>query len=413
MSRVKKEKVSQEDLLIKIAKNYDIKVEDVKQAVIEAFKAAIKKEYRDILKKTTKNNIVLRNNDIQIDSKGNFKIELDCEFVSYDSKEDSYEHTPILVNAKNEKYKYGIPGNTFTQVVDTTLFNADSRKEFLNTLTKELGYYKTRNLEKYYKEKINTLITGNLIKEETYAKTVKVYDKDKGMEKEIYKQSIGCIISFGNGIEALLDKDNLFYKDHFKSGSPIQVILKDVKFNDESKKLELIVDRKSEDYIEALYKFYYPDIINNVKFYKIAFEDTVSGYYTPKEHNYISEKVMGKCKICVDVVNEYVDPVTALIGPNGERSSRISSDLGIQVEILKYSNNIKDFIINTIAPAKVITVLGTGDTKTKVAKVIVEDNQLSLAIGKSGINARLANVLTDWKIDIKSRTQANAEGQIF
>ena len=78
----------------------------------------------------------------------------------------------------------------------------------------------------------------------------------------------------------------------------------------------------------------------------------------------------------------------------------------IKIDIIKYSKDPAEFIANSLSPAKVLSV--DVDEDNKSAKVVVDDNQLSLAIGKEGQNVRLAAKLTNWKIDIKSKSQKEA-----
>ena len=95
------------------------------------------------------------------------------------------------------------------------------------------------------------------------------------------------------------------------------------------------------------------------------------------------------------------------VGPKGARVQNIVNELkGEKIDIIKWSKNPEEFIASSLSPAKVVSV--TVDEDSKSAKVIVDDNQLSLAIGKEGQNVRLAAKLTNWKIDIKSKSQAEA-----
>jgi len=95
----------------------------------------------------------------------------------------------------------------------------------------------------------------------------------------------------------------------------------------------------------------------------------------------------------------------ACVGPKGIRVQNIVNELrNEKIDIIKWSKKSEEYISNALSPAKVLNVVVEENSKS--AKVIVEDNQLSLAIGKEGQNVRLAARLTGWKIDIKSRTQA-------
>jgi len=112
-----------------------------------------------------------------------------------------------------------------------------------------------------------------------------------------------------------------------------------------------------------------------------------------------------RSKIAVHTNNPNVDPIGACVGPSGQRVNMISSELrGEKLDIIQWSEDPKKYITAALNPSKVIEVAVNDADKT--AHVVVPDNQLSLAIGKEGQNARLAARLTGWRIDIKSESQA-------
>jgi len=116
-----------------------------------------------------------------------------------------------------------------------------------------------------------------------------------------------------------------------------------------------------------------------------------------------------RCKVCVMSNNPKVDPVGACLGKNGNRIKDVIDQLnGEKIDIYKYSNEPKELVMNAIQPAKSTTVII--NVKEKSAIAIVPDDQLSLAIGKKGQNARLAVQSSGWKIDIKSETDAAIQG---
>ena len=103
-----------------------------------------------------------------------------------------------------------------------------------------------------------------------------------------------------------------------------------------------------------------------------------------------------------------IDPVGACVGLHGIRVQKVVEELGGEkIDIIKWDKDPKEYIANALSPAKIIDVI-IEDENSKSARVIVPDNQLSLAIGKEGQNARLAAKLTGWRIDIKSQSQAQS-----
>ena len=117
-----------------------------------------------------------------------------------------------------------------------------------------------------------------------------------------------------------------------------------------------------------------------------------------------------RTKMAVLSTDPLIDAVGSCVGPRGMRVENVVNELKTEkIDIVKWSNDPAEYIANALNPARVISVF-VSDTE-KSARVIVPDNQLSLAIGKEGQNARLAAKLTGWKIDIKSQSQAEAEAK--
>lgn len=123
----------------------------------------------------------------------------------------------------------------------------------------------------------------------------------------------------------------------------------------------------------------------------------------------IAREAGSRTKMAVMSHDPDVDPVGACVGLNGSRVNAIVDELhGEKIDIINYDENPAYLIENALSPAKVIAVIADQDNNE--AMVIVPDNQLSLAIGKEGQNARLSAKLTGYKIDIKSESQAQEQG---
>ena len=121
----------------------------------------------------------------------------------------------------------------------------------------------------------------------------------------------------------------------------------------------------------------------------------------------ISREAGFRTKMAVTSTDPMVDPVGSCVGPRGMRVENVVAELKDEkIDIIKWSADPQEYIANALNPARVLGVYVS--EKDKSARVIVPDNQLSLAIGKEGQNARLAAKLTGWRIDIKSQSQAEA-----
>ena len=116
-----------------------------------------------------------------------------------------------------------------------------------------------------------------------------------------------------------------------------------------------------------------------------------------------------RAKISVCAMDPNIDAVGACVGPKGQRVQNIVNELHDEkIDIVRWDEDPAIYIANALSPAKVVSVSVWDEEKSSY--VIVPDYQLSLAIGKAGQNARLAAKLTNWKIDIKSESQAAEEG---
>ncbi len=119
----------------------------------------------------------------------------------------------------------------------------------------------------------------------------------------------------------------------------------------------------------------------------------------------IAREAGSRTKMAVHSTEVTIDPVGACVGPRGNRVERVVAELkNEKIDIIKWSSDPAEFIANALNPAHVLSVFVA--EKEKACRVVVPDNQLSLAIGKEGQNARLAAKLTGWRIDIKSQSQA-------
>ncbi len=152
--------------------------------------------------------------------------------------------------------------------------------------------------------------------------------------------------------------------------------------------LQIVLSRNHAEFVKKIFELEVPEIYDKtIEISKIVREP---GYRT---------------KIAVRSTREDVDPVGACVGLKGVRIQAVVRELeGEKIDILRYSLDSRSFIKNALSPAEVNQVVILDEAK-KLALAIVPDAQFSLAIGKQGLNVRLANRLTDWNIDVKTETQ--------
>ena len=191
--------------------------------------------------------------------------------------------------------------------------------------------------------------------------------------------------------DAFLPKSEQLPNDNFQEGEHIKVYIADVKDGDKGPKA--IISRVHQDMIKRLFESEVPEI----------YDGTV-------EIKSISREAGSRTKIAVYSKDENVDAIGACIGPKGARVGAIVSELcGEKIDIIEYNEDPTKFISAALSPAEVLKV-DIIDENEHVCRVSVPDDQLSLAIGNKGQNARLAAKLTSWKIDIKPKSSFDNDG---
>src|SRR6059036_2970842 len=194
-------------------------------------------------------------------------------------------------------------------------------------------------------------------------------------------------------VEALLPRSEQVDGERYEQGSRIKAVITEVRSG--TKGPQVILSRRDPELIKTLFELEVPEIADGlVEIRGVAREP---GY---------------RSKIAVESHAQGVDPVGACVGPRGSRVRMVVSELrGEKIDIIPWNPEPARFVAKALSPARVREVYLDDDGKE--ATVVVPDDQLALAIGKEGMNARLAARLTGWKIDIQSDTEfAQAEAEI-
>jgi N utilization substance protein A len=186
-------------------------------------------------------------------------------------------------------------------------------------------------------------------------------------------------------VEALLPRSEQVDGERYEQGSRIKAVITEVRSG--TKGPQVILSRRDPELIKTLFELEVPEIADGlVEIRGVAREP---GY---------------RSKIAVESHAQGVDPVGACVGPRGSRVRMVVSELrGEKIDIIPWNNEPARFIAKALSPARVREVFL--DDENKEATVITPDDQLALAIGKEGMNARLAARLTGWKVDITSDTE--------
>ena len=192
---------------------------------------------------------------------------------------------------------------------------------------------------------------------------------------------------------ALMPRSAQIPNEKLKEGQQIRVVIKEV--NKETKGSQVLVSRADPMLVKRLFEKEVPEI----------YDGTV-------EIKAIAREVGDRTKMAVISHNPDVDPIGACIGPKGQRVQRIIEELkGEKIDIFTYSDDLTELVRNALAPASVIAVIPQKDGHNLL--VIVDEDQLSLAIGKRGKNARLAVKLINRNIDIKTRRDIEDMGMDY
>ncbi|NOY35551.1 MAG: transcription termination/antitermination protein NusA [bacterium] len=187
-------------------------------------------------------------------------------------------------------------------------------------------------------------------------------------------------------VTAILPRDEQIRGERYRIGERVRALL--LSIEEAPRGVNLYLSRSHPKFIEKLFELEVPEI--------------ASGAVEIKS---IAREAGGRTKIAVVSHEDGVDPVGSCVGQKGTRINTVIAELGGEkIDIIEWSEDISEFIANSLSPAKVLDV--EIKEEERAAAVTVDEDQLSLAIGKSGQNVRLAAKLTGWKIDIRS-----AEGE--
>lgn len=223
-----------------------------------------------------------------------------------------------------------------------------------------------------------------------------LYDEFASKEGEILNAAVQSvspqhiIVTLNNGrAEAKLPRSNQIPGERYKGNDKIRVYLQEVKKTPRGP--EIIVSRSHRNMLRRLLEFEVPEI-----------------YSGQIEIKNIAREAGGRSKVAVVALQDGIDPVGACVGMRGSRIQNIVKELHDEkIDVIEWNPNQAEFIAKALSPARTTGVYLEDDPDIgRTAIVIVPDEQLSLAIGREGQNARLAAKLTGWRIDIKSVSEA-------
>jgi len=196
--------------------------------------------------------------------------------------------------------------------------------------------------------------------------------------------------------EAIIPYREQNHREHFHQGDTIRAVLK--RLEETPKGPRLVLSRGDPMFVSALFKLEVPEIAQGVV-----------------EIRAIAREVGSRTKVAVISKDDAIDPVGACVGLKGSRVQAVVNELGGErIDIVPWSPDPERFARLALAPARVAKVFS--DPESKTIQAVVDEDQLSLAIGRNGQNVRLASELTGWKIDLYSSREwleRGGEGPLF
>src|SRR6185369_10727682 len=217
-----------------------------------------------------------------------------------------------------------------------------------------------------------------------------------GEVQQIERGKLVVMLNKFREAEAIIPYREQNHREHFHQGEPVRAVLKRVE--ETPKGPRLILSRGDPLFVKALFKLEVPEIQQNIVEVRAA-----------------AREVGSRTKIAVFSRDDSIDPVGACVGLKGSRVQAVVNELnGERIDIVPWSPDPERFAKLALAPAKVARVFS--DPGAKTIQAVVDEDQLSLAIGRNGQNVRLASELTGWKIDLYSSREwmeRGGEQQLF
>lgn len=340
-----------------------------KEIMFDAIEKSLMDEYKAEFDKADNGRVVLdrRTGDFHIYSDRTVVEEVEVpEFL--DTKKGKYVSGTEIALADARKIKPACQlGDVITIEVKSEEFSRKAAKNAKNTIVQTIREQEKNALYNELHAKEKEIVTG----------VVQRINDNGDMTIDIGRT------------QAVLKADDNFKDKQFKCRDRIKVYVASVS-NRERSGLSVKISRKSQELVKKLFE----EEVTEIK------DGTV-------EIMAIAREAGSRTKMAVRANVPHVDPVGACVGINGARVKNIVNELGNeQIDIVEWDDNPAQLIVNALSPAKVVSAVA--DEEEKKAKIIVSEQQLSLAIGKSGQNVRLAAKLTGYGIDIKSEADPEA-----
>ena len=288
--------------------------------------------------------------------KGDFEIHRNRIVVADGDVQDENKEIS-LTDAQKIEPDYEV-GEEVSEEVEFAKFGRRAILNLRQTLASKILELEHDSLYQKYKDKVNTVVSGE------------VY--------QIWKREVLLMDDEGN--ELHLPKSEQIPADNYRKGETIRAIVKEVQ--NENNNPRIILSRTSPVFLERLLEAEVPEIND--------------GLITIKK---VARMPGDRAKVAVESYDERIDPVGACVGVKGSRVHGIVRELcNENIDVINYSSNVQLFIQRALSPAKVSSI--TLDQENHKAEVYLQPEEVSLAIGRGGMNIKLASMLTEYTIDV-------------
>lgn len=292
---------------------------------------------------------------VEEDGKGNIELFLLKTIV--DEVEDPAAE--ITLEEAKEYSKKAKVGEEIRLGIPFSAFGRNAIQITKQILTQKIREFERERVFEDYKDRVGEIVSG----------TVQQIDRH------------GILVNLGNA-EATLNSKEQIKRERYNQGSSIRAVIMSV--DKEAKGSMIELSRTSPDFLKKLFAQEVPEI-----------------YESLIEIKSVAREAGGRAKIAVYSKDDRVDAVGACVGMKGSRVQAVVNELsGERIDIVPWSDDISVFVTRALSPARIATVKVDSESNTVLA--IVEEDQLSLAIGKDGQNVRLASKLTGWHIELVS-----------
>ncbi len=309
--------------------------------------------------------------DVRVDidqETGNYRTFRRWEVVEDDAM-DQPDHQTTLSAARYENPDIKV-GDFIEEEIESVKFGRIAAQTAKQVIVQKVREAERKQVVEAYRERIGELVMG--------------------VVKRVERGNV--YLDLGGNADAIIPRESMIPREAIRTGDRVRGYLKEI--NEEVRGPQLFVSRTAPEFLIELFKIEVPEVGENLIDILGAARDPGS-----------------RAKIAVRSNEARVDPVGACVGMRGSRVQAVSNELaGERIDIVLWDENDAQFVINAMSPAVVSSIVVNEDNNSM--DIAVEEDQLSLAIGRGGQNIKLASELTGWTLNVMSETEAAEKSEL-